>query len=109
MAFDAELADRIRKALGTGSGLVEKKMFGGIAFLVNGNICCGVHGRAMIVRLDPEKTGRALLEPHVSPFEPTGRPMNGWILVQPEGVATKGALAKWVGVGVTYASSLPPK
>ena len=109
MAFDAELADRIRKALGTQSGIVDKKMFGGIAFLLNGHMCCGVHGRALIVRLDPDRTARAMLEPHVSAFDPTGRPMKGWILVQPEGVATKGALAKWVGAGVQYAASLTSK
>jgi len=109
MAFDVALADRVRKALGTRSGISEKRMFGGIAFLLNGNMCCGVHGQAMIVRVDPEQTGRALLEPHVSPFDLTGRPMKGWILVQSEGVATKGALVKWVGKGITYAASLPPK
>src|SRR5262249_17651340 len=109
MAFDVELADRIRKVLGAEPGVTEKRMFGGIAFLLHGNMCCGVHGQALIVRVGPDRTARALLQPHVAPFALTGRPMKGWILVQPQGVASKGALGRWVGQGVRYAASLPPK
>jgi len=109
MAFDEELAARIRKLVGKRRGLAEKKMFGGIAFLLNGNMCCGVHREEMIVRIDPEGTGAALKRPHVRIFDISGRPMKGWILVGAGGVAGESALSKWVEAGVAYASSLPPK
>lgn len=109
MAFDDELAGRIRKRLGKRAGFTEKQMFGGIAFLLNGNMCCGVHGREMIVRLEPGQTDHALAKPHTRRFDLTGRPMKGWILVKPQGLATAAALGKWVGVATTYAASLPAK
>ena len=109
MAFDDKLAERIRKQLGKRPGLTEKKMFGGLAFLLNGNMCCGVHGQEMIIRLAPEQADDALSEQHTRIFDLTGRPMKGWILVQPEGLTTEAALAKWIQVGVKYASSLPAK
>ena len=109
MAFDNELAERIRKQLGKRRGLTEKKMFGGLAFLLNGNMCCGVHGQEMIVRLDPEQTDTALSERHTRIFDLSGRAMRGWILVQPKGLTTEAALAKWIQIGVKYASSLPGK
>ncbi len=110
MSFDTKIADRIRKKLGKRKGLTEKKMFGGIAFMVNGNMCCGVHRDKMIVRVDPEETDVVLKEKHTRIFDLSGgRPMKGWILVQQKGVATDSALAKWVGVGLKYASSLPAK
>jgi hypothetical protein len=93
MAFDVALAERIRTQLGKRRGLTEKKMFGGLAFLLNGNMCCGVHGQEMIVRLAPEQTDDALRRTHTRVFDLSGRPMKGWILVQPEGLATKAALA----------------
>ncbi len=109
MAFDLTLAERMRKQLGKRKGLVEKRMFGGLAFLLNGNMCCGVHGDEMIVRLDPAQTEQALRERHTRLFDLSGRPMKGWILVQASGLKTEAALAKWVEVGVKYASSLPAK
>jgi hypothetical protein len=109
MAFDDTLAQRIRKRLGKRAGLTEKKMFGGIGFMLGGNMACGVHGKDMIVRLDPEETEKALSEPHTRRFDLTGRPMNGWILVEPEGVATDAALGRWVGIAAKYAESLPAK
>lgn len=109
MAFDDKLAARIRKRLGKRAGILEKRMFGGIAFLLNGNMCCGVHGTEMIVRLDPEETDKALSERHTRLFDLTGRPMKGWILVEPKGLATDAQLGKWVVVAVKYAASLPPK
>ena len=109
MAFDDQLAERIRQHLGERRDVTEKKMFGGLAFLVNGNMCCGVHGRELIVSLDPEQTGRALSKPHTRAFDLTGRPMKGWILVQPQGLTTKAVLSKWVQAGMKYASSLPAK
>src|ERR671919_2342678 len=110
MAFDDALAARIRKQLGKRAGLAEKQMFGGLAFLLNGNMCCGVHGKEMIVRLDPAETDRALKERHTRVFDLSGgRPMKGWILVQAKGLATAAALGKWVKTGVAYAASLPAK
>ena len=109
MAFDEALAARVRKRLGKHAGLTEKKMFGGFAFLLKGNMCCGVSGQDLIVRLDPTQTEKALAEPHTRVFDLTGRTMKGWILVSPEGLATDAALGKWVGIALGYAGSLPPK
>jgi len=109
MAFDDALAARIRRRLGKRAGLTEKRMFGGLAFLLNGNMCCGVHGQEMIVRLGPQDTERALREPHTRVFDLSGRPMKGWILVRPAGLARANALAKWVRTGLKYAASLPAK
>ncbi len=109
MAFDEKLAGRIRKQLGKRKGLTEKQMFGGMAFLLNGNMCCGVHRDEMIVRLAPDEAEGALDTPHTHIFDLTGRPMKGWILVKPKGLVTDAALAKWIGVATQYAGSLPPK
>ena len=109
MAFDTKLADRIRATLGKRKGLTEKKMFGGIGFMLGGNMACGVHGEQMIVRLDPAETDDALARPHTRRFDLTGRPMKGWILVDPAGLAKDADLGRWVSVGAKYAESLPPK
>ena len=109
MAYDEKLAGRVRKLLAKRKAIAEKKMFGGVAFLLNGNMCCGIHGEEMIVRLKPEETDQALARPHTRIFDMTGRPMKGWILVKPAGVAGEDTLAKWVSVGVSYAASLPAK
>ena len=109
MAFDEKLANRVRSHLGQRRSLTEKKMFGGVAFLLNGNMCCGVRGDELIVRIAPEQTDEALSQRHTRIFDLTGRPMKGWILVQASGLKTKAALAKWVGAGVEYASTLPTK
>ena len=109
MAFDEELAGRVRKRLAGQKGLTEKKMFGGLAFLLNGNMCCGVHRRELIVRLDPAQTGTALAEPHSRIFDLSGRPMKGWILIEPAGLADEPALAKWLRLGTKYAASMPKK
>lgn len=109
MAFDEELAARIRSTLGKRKGLSEKKMFGGLAFLLNGNMCCGVHGSEMILRLDPKDTDAALNEKHVRAFDLTGRPMKGWLLIAGPALAGTKALARWVEVSVEYASALPSK
>jgi len=109
MAYDDKLAGRVRKVLAKRKAIAEKKVFGGVAFLLNGNMCCGVHGQELIVRLDREETDPALARPHTRVFDMTGRPIKGWILVEPAGLAREDALAKWVRVGVDYAASLPPK
>lgn len=109
MAYDEKLASRIRKELGDRRGVVEKKMFGGLAFLVGGNMSVGIHHEELIVRIPPESTDEALKEPGVRPFDVTGRPMKGWILVGGTALAKGPALAAWVGRGVAYAASLPKK
>jgi len=109
MAFDERLAERIRGSLGRRKGLAEKKMFGGIAFLLNGNMCVGVHKSELIVRLAPEGTDAALAQPHTKRFDLTGRPMKGWILVEQAGLKTDAKLGKWVQVAAKYASALPAK
>ena len=109
MAFDEALASRVREQLAHRIGLVEKKMFGGLAFLINGNMSVGIHGDELIVRIDPEATDAALREPGVRLFDITGRPMKGWLLVGGTAVAEPKSLGKWVRRGVEYASSLPRK
>ena len=109
MAFDQQLAARIREALPTSAAIQERKMFGGLAVLVDGNMSVGVHGADLIVRIDPSETEEALARPGVRIFDITGRPMKGWLLVSQDAVASKSALAEWVARGVSYAQTLPPK
>lgn len=109
MAYDENLANRIRAELGPMPGLVEKKMFGGTGFLVAGNMACGVHGDDMIVRVGPDRYAETLARPHTKLFDLTGRPMSGWVMVTPAGVASDEELRAWVQEGVEYALSLPAK
>jgi TfoX/Sxy family transcriptional regulator of competence genes len=109
MAFDEALAGRVREMVGASAGVVEKRMFGGVAFLVHGNISVGVHGDELIVRLEPTETDQALREPGARIFDITGRPMQGWLLVASSALESKAALRKWVSKGIAYAQSLPPK
>src|SRR5437588_10523587 len=109
MAFDATLAERIRTVLARKKGKEEKKMFGGIGFLLNGNMCVGVWKDSLIVRLDPEETEAALREPHVGEFDIAGRPMKGWVLVGPAGVAEDDALKAWIERAVKFVAKLPAK
>jgi TfoX/Sxy family transcriptional regulator of competence genes len=109
MAFDEQLAGRVRKQLNSPAGLSEKKMFGGLAFLINGNMSVGVHGSELIVRIAPETTDNALHEPGARPFDITGRPMKGWLLVGEPEIKDAASLKKWVRRGVEYASALPKK
>jgi TfoX/Sxy family transcriptional regulator of competence genes len=109
VAYDQELADRVRELLAPRQAVSEREMFGGIGFMVGGNMACGVHGEQLIVRLGSEEGARALEEETVRPFDLTGRPMKGWILVSPEGTTTDGDLAGWVDAGADFASSLPAK
>jgi TfoX/Sxy family transcriptional regulator of competence genes len=109
MAFDEELATRVRKALSKNSHISEKRMFGGIAFFLNGNMCCGVHKDSLIVRLDPAQSAAALKERHTKVFDLTGRPMRGWIVVAAKGVADTKALGAWLRRAVGYVDGLPAK
>jgi TfoX/Sxy family transcriptional regulator of competence genes len=110
MAYDEDLAERIRELLAAEPGVVEQKMFGGLAFLIGGNMSVGVSGQGgLMVRVDPKETDALLAEPHARPFEMRGRAMRGWLRVDPEGVRTKRELEPWVKRGVAYARSLPAK
>lgn len=109
MAYDLALAERIRKRLGGKPGLSEKKMFGGIGFLLNGNMCCGVLGKEMIVRLDPAEAESALKKAETRVFDFSGRPMKGWLFVRGKNVSTDDGLKGWVKMAVAYAGSLPAK
>ena len=109
MAFDEKLAERVRGHVGKRNGLSEKKMFGGLAFLLHGNMSCGVHGNELIVRIDPETMESALAEPGARIFDMAGRPMKGWLLVGAGALKGEAALAKWVRRGLDYAASLPKK
>ena len=108
MAYDEELVARVRAILGDHLDVREQKMFGGLTFMVGGHMCCGVNGDELIVRLDPDHEDAALARPHARPMDFTGRPMRGFVTVQPEGL--KGAhLNRWVREAAARAESLPPK
>ncbi|OGN72251.1 MAG: RNA methyltransferase [Chloroflexi bacterium GWB2_49_20] len=109
MTYDENLSLRMREMLANVSGLEEKKMFGGVGFLVNGNMACGVHKDSLIVRVGPEKYQAALDKAHARVFDMTGRPMTGWVMVAAPGFASDKNLADWVQQGLEYTLSLPPK
>ncbi|HJZ50146.1 MAG TPA: TfoX/Sxy family protein [Roseiflexaceae bacterium] len=109
MAYDETLAQRIRAALPDLPGLTEKKMFGGIGFLINGNMACGVNGNDLIVRISPDTYAAAIAQPYVRVFDMTGRPMKGWIVVDSDGLHSADELKHWVQQGVAFAESLPAK
>jgi TfoX/Sxy family transcriptional regulator of competence genes len=109
MVFSEELAERIRHLLARRRHVEEKRMFGGIGFLLNGNLLVGVRQDSLLVRLGPEQGDEALLEPHVKEFDITGRPMKGWVLVEPEGVEADDQLGGWVRRAVKFVGTLPAK
>ncbi|MGE5251203.1 MAG: TfoX/Sxy family protein [Bacteroidota bacterium] len=109
MAYNLELARRIRERLNSLAGLEEKKMFGGVGFLLGGNMACGVNREDLMVRVHPDRNDELLARPHTRPFDMTGRPMKGWLLVDPAGWQDEGELAGWIREGVDYALTLPSK
>jgi hypothetical protein len=110
MAYDEDLANLIRECMAGESGVVEKTMFGGLAFLIGGNMSVAASGQGgLMVRVDPEQTEALLAEAHAQPFEMRGREMAGWLRVDAEGVRTRESLMPWVERGVAYARSLPAK
>ena len=109
MSYDAELEIRVQKMLKGTRGLEQKKMFGGVGFMIGGNMACGILKDDLIVRVDPARHEAMLKRPHVKPFDTMGRPMAGWILVAPAGCTTERSLEAWVKMGATFARSLPPK
>ena len=109
MAFDEGLADRIREELGARADVSERKMFGGIGFMVGGNMAVGVIGEDLIVRLSGDEAEQALAEDGVREFDFTGRPMKGWVFVAPDQTADDESLSRWVDAGADHAASLPAK
>jgi hypothetical protein len=110
MAYDEELANRIREVVRAEPGLAEKRMFGGLSFLIHGNMAVGASGKGgLLLRIDPAETDSLVSEPHVQRFVMRGREMNGWLRVGTEAVKTDEQLRRWVALGVRYARALPPK
>ncbi len=109
MAYDESLADRVREVLADQSGVTEKRMFGGLTFLVGGNMCCGVSGSDLMVRVGPKAYDEALARPHAREMDFTGKPLKGFVFVGPEGYASDADLRAWVRLGRELARSLPAK
>ena len=109
MSYDPASAERVRQSLSGRSDVVEKKMVGGLSFLVNGNMCCGITGMALMVRVGADSREQALREPCVRPMLFAGRTLSGFICVEPEGYAADDALAGWVQRGLDFVSGLPAK
>lgn len=110
MAHDEELANRVRELVLIEPGLSEKRMFGGLAFLVDGHMTVSVSGQGgLLLRVDPQETAALLEQPHAQPFQMRGRTKSGWLRIEPEGVQDREGLEAWVARGIDYARSLPPK
>ena len=109
MPYDERLAERVSQMLSAHSGVTARKMFGGLAFMLNGNMSVGIHQDRLMVRVGPEGYEDALERPHCKPMDITGHPMKGWVMVDSEGVAADADLASWVHLGVRFASNLPAK
>ena len=110
MAYDEDLANRIRELVLSEPGVTEKRMFGGLAFLINGNMSVSASGQGgLLLRVDPAETDALLGKPHAHPFEMRGHPMQGWLRVDADGLRTKRQLERWVARGIAYARSLPRK
>jgi hypothetical protein len=109
MAYDLTLAGQVRDAFARTLGITEKKMFGGVCFLLYGNLCVGVWKESLIVRLSINEGEAALYEPHVRPFDVTGRPMRGWVMVDPDGLSTDADVQEWASRAAQFVMTLPPK
>ena len=109
MPYNEDLADRLRALLAGRPEVRERKMFGGLCFMLNGNMACGILGSEMVVRVGRENLEHALSQPHSRLFDMTGRPMRSFVYVAAEGIATSEGLEDWAGKGITYAAALPPK
>lgn len=109
MAFDEDLAARVREVLDRVTGVEERRMFGSLCFLLHSHLLIGVWHDALIARLGPDGAADALLEPHVRRFDVTGKPMRGWVLVGPEGVEDDAQLRDWIDRAAAFVGTLPPK
>jgi len=109
MSYDEKLAARVREVLAHRSDVVEKKMFGGLCFMVNGSMCCGLTKSDFMVRVGPEQFEEALAQPHARPMDFTGRPSRGMVYVAPAGLKTRATLASWIDRALVFLSSKPAK
>jgi TfoX/Sxy family transcriptional regulator of competence genes len=109
MAYDQALASRVRDVLGANPEITERQMFGGVAFMLSGNMAVGISKDELMVRIDPVDQDDALSEPGVREFDMTGRPMKGWILIAAAATKDESDLTRWVETGLSFARSLPPK
>ncbi len=109
MTCNATVADRIRRCLGRRRGLTERKMFGGISFLLGGRMCCGVINDDLVIRVGPQGYEQAVREPHARPMDFTGRPLRGFVYIAPAGYQSDDALMRWVQRAVTFVTTLPKK
>ena len=109
MAYDESLAHRVRRLLATVDNIYERRMFGGLAFMLNGNMCCCVEKDNLVVRTGPDAYDDALTRPHARVFDFTGRPMRGFVYVESDGLAGETELRDWVNTALAFAGSLPPK
>jgi TfoX/Sxy family transcriptional regulator of competence genes len=109
MPYDEPLAERVQALIGKHRGVTEKRMFGGLAFMLQGNMCCGVMKDRIMLRLGPEGVEAALKEPHTAPMDFTGKPIKSMVYLRPEGYESDADLEKWVETAVRFAQTLPPK
>jgi len=109
MVYSQSLAARVRQALSAQRGIVEKRMFGGVAFLLHGNMLVCIWQNSLIARLAPAEGAAALAEPYVQPFDVTGRPLKGWVMVEPDGLDTDRELSDWIARAQAFVGGLPPK
>jgi hypothetical protein len=109
MAYDENLAQRVWGILAGTANMIEKKMFGGTGYMLNGNMACGILGESLIVRVGPDRYQEALSHAETRVFDMTGRPMTGWVVVSPQGLESEEALKAWVKAGLDFAATLPPK
>ena len=110
MAYEEELADRLRELVQGEKGVTEKRMFGGLAFLINGNMAVSASGQGgLLLRVDPAETDELVADPNARRFEMRGREMDGWLRIDTDGLSSDRQLEQWVARGVAYARSLPPK
>jgi len=109
MTYSHSLADRVRHALRNRQGIAEKRMFGGLGFLLHGNLLVGIWQASLVVRLGPDQAAEALQQEYVRPFDVTGRPMKGWVMVEPDGLDSDRQLAEWVELATRFVKTLPAK
>src|SRR5437762_13922705 len=109
MSYDESLASRVREILSSVAGFSEKKMFGGLCFLIHGNMCCGVLKDELVLRLDPARAQELLRRPHTRPMDFTGRPMKGFVFIETGGVGTDRQLLDWVSMALSFAQGRPRK
>jgi len=109
MAFDETLAGRVRAMLEGQRGIAEKRMFGGLAFLLDGNMCCGIVGKDLMLRLGDEGAAEALREPHVRPMDFTGKALKSMVYVAADGIRDRASLGRWIGRAIVFAGTLPAR